>query len=292
MGKDRRILPPPHELIRNISLPTPSQPVAGPSSDSVRTFDYPPHASPESQASTKMSISQSSTIPALEIIGLPNMTSRDKRRERNGLSIIHEDASIDAIAIAAKDTTKETDSEATKHSWRDPSKQRLADELRWSNSAEPEEWHRYGADKSRLPSDAPSRRASIFGLLSPDHANHPLPVSVLVSQRAPLVPTFPNTPVSAPVSLVGSMYDIGQLPTGAPPPGGPVIPYMNEREAPSQRSSLYAAAQAEGRRSQTPQSYVASPVPTGVSYPAPPISSQTAPYRVEAVPRRMNAGRV
>lgn len=41
-----------------------------------------------------MSISQSSTIPALEIIGLPSMTSRDKRRERNGLSSIHEDARI------------------------------------------------------------------------------------------------------------------------------------------------------------------------------------------------------
>lgn len=367
LDKDQRILlPPPHELIRNMSSPTPSQPVAGPSSDSVRTFDYPRRASPESQASTKMSMSQSSTMSALEIIGLPNMTSRDKRRERNGLSIIHEDASIaaDYETVTGSDAghhhhrserrnERDADSDATKHSRRDLSKQRLADELRWSNPAEPEEWRRYGAEKtrtqssngpprprptnvttpnplsplnsddantplprhqqhsrtastpsqrgsnrydhrrvvssdssvpeitieppSRPPSDAPSRRASISGLLSPDHANHPLPVPVPVSQRAPLVPTVPNTPVSAPVSLVGSMYDIGQLPSGAPPPGGPVIPYMNEREAPSQRSSLYAAAQPEGRRSQTPQSYVASPVPTGVSYPAPPISRQPTP---------------
>ncbi|KIK34123.1 hypothetical protein CY34DRAFT_813118 [Suillus luteus UH-Slu-Lm8-n1] len=369
LGTDQRIpLPPPHELNRNIPSPSPSQPVPGPSSDSVRTFDYPARrASPESQTSTKMSMSQSSTISALEIIGLPNMTSRDKRRERNGLSIIHEDASVtaDYETVTGSDaghhhhrsdrrTERDTDSEATRHS-----KQRLADELRWSNPSEAEEWRRYGADKTRMqgsngpprprptnvtipnplsppnwedantplprhhqysrsvstpsqresngqerrrvvssdssvpeitvqppsrpPSDAPSRRASISGLLSPDHAHHPLPVPVPVSQRTPLIPTVPNTPVSASVSLVGSMYDIGQLSTGfagntgGPPPGGPVIPNMNGREAPSQRSSLYAPVHPEGRRSQTPQSYVASPVPSGISYPAPPISREPTP---------------
>ncbi|KAG2339362.1 hypothetical protein BDR05DRAFT_968106 [Suillus weaverae] len=370
LGEDQRIpLPPPHELNRNIPSPSPSQPVAGPSSDSVRTFDYPPRrASPESQASTKMSMSQSSTISALEIIGLPNMTSRDKHRERNGLSIIHEDASVtaDHETVTGSDaghhhyrSERDTNSEATRHSRRDLSKQRLADELRWSNPSEAEEWRRYGADKTRMqssngpprprptnvtmpnplsppnwddantplprhhrhsrtvstpsrpestghehrrvvssdssvpeitiqppsrpPSDAPSGRASVSGLLSPDYANHPLPVPVPVSQRTTLTPTVPNTPVSAPVSLVGSMYDIGQLPTGfagnsgAPPPGGPVIPNMIGREAPSQRSSLYAPAQPEGRQSQTPQSYVASPVPLGFSYPAPPISREPTP---------------
>lgn len=371
LDKDQHIsLPPPHELGRNISSPSLSQPAAGPSSDSVRTFDYPTRrASPESQASTKMSMSQSSTISALEIIGLPNMTSRDKRRERNGLSIIHEDASVtaDYSTVAGSDaghhhhrgerlSERETDSQATRHSQRQLSKQRLTDELRSSNTSETEEWGRYGAEKTRThssnssshpanmitpnsqppnwdnantplsqhhrhsrtvstssrresmryehrrdtssdssvpeitiqppscsPSDAPSRRASISGLLSPDHANHPLPVPVPVSQRTPLVPTVPNSPVSAPVSLVGSMYDIGQLPTGftgnngAPPPGGPVIPHLIEREAPSPHSSLYAPAQPEGRRSQTPQSYVPSPVPSDVSYPAPPISRQPTP---------------
>ncbi|KAG1766901.1 hypothetical protein EV702DRAFT_783132 [Suillus placidus] len=162
LGQDQRIpLPPPHELNRNIPSPSPSQPVAGPSSDSVRTFDYPHRrASPESQASTKMSMSQSSTISALEIIGLPNMTSRDKRRERNGLSIIHEDASVaaDYETVTGSDaghhhyrserrSERDTDSEATRHSRRDLSKQRLADELRWSNPSEAEEWRRYGADK-------------------------------------------------------------------------------------------------------------------------------------------------
>ncbi|KAG2741100.1 hypothetical protein P692DRAFT_20880296 [Suillus brevipes Sb2] len=52
---------------------------------------------------------------------------------------------------------------------------------------------------------------------------------------------------------------------------------MNGREAPSQRSSLYAPAHPEGGRSQIPQSYVASPVPSGVSYPAPPISREPTP---------------
>ncbi|KAG2036710.1 hypothetical protein BDR03DRAFT_959204 [Suillus americanus] len=371
LGKDHRIsLPPPHEFSRNISSPSPSQPVAGPSSDSVGTFDYPPRrASPESQASTKMSMSQSSTISALDIIGLPNMTSRDKRRERNGLSIIHEDASVtaDYETVTGSDaghhhhrkerrSERDTDSEATRHSRRDLSKQRFADELRRSNSSESEEWRRYGADKTHMqssdsaihprltnvttsnpppsnwddantprhnrhsrtvstlsqresaryehrrdvssdssvpeitvqppsgpPSDAPSRHPSVSGLLSPDHANHPLPVPVPVSQRTSPVPTVPNTPVSAPTSLVGSMYDRGQLPTGfsgnsgAPPPGGPVIPHMNGREAPSQHSSLYAPAQPGGRRSQTPQSYVASPVPSGFSYPATPISREPTP---------------
>ncbi|KAG1807317.1 uncharacterized protein BJ212DRAFT_1387671 [Suillus subaureus] len=370
LGKDHRIsLPPPHEFTRNIPSPSPLQPVAGPSSDSVSTFDYPRRASPESQASTKMSMSQSSTISALDIIGLPNVTSRDKRRERNGLSIIHEDASVtaDYETVTGSDvghhhhrnerrSERDADSEATRHSRRDLSKQRVANELRRSNSSEAEEWRRYGADKTRMqssnssprsrptnvttpnplspsnwddantrhnrhsravstpsqresvryehrrdvssdssvpeitiqppsrpPSDAPSRRASVSGLLSPDHANHPLPVPVPVSQRTSLVPTVPNTPVSAPTSLVGSMYDIGQLPTGlagnsgAPPPGGPVIPHMSGREAPSQRNPLYAPAQPEGRQSQTPQSYVPSPVPSGFSYPAPPISREPTP---------------
>ncbi|KAG1736427.1 uncharacterized protein EDB91DRAFT_1142418 [Suillus paluster] len=79
------------------------------------------------------------------------------------------------------------------------------------------------------------------------------------------------------------MYDARQLPTGfsgntgAPPPGGPVIPNMDGREAPSRRNSPYAPAQPEGRRSKTPQSYVASPVPSGISYPAPPISREPTP---------------
>jgi hypothetical protein len=80
-----------------MSSPTLSQPITGPSSHFVRAFDYPTcHASPESQVSMKMSMSQSSTISAFKIIGLPNMTSHDKHQECNNLSIIHEDASITA----------------------------------------------------------------------------------------------------------------------------------------------------------------------------------------------------
>lgn len=158
LGEDQRIsLPPPHELRHEIPSPSPSQPIAGPSSDSVRTYDYPPRrASPESTASTKVSQSQSSSISALEIIGLPNMTHRDKRRERNNLSVIHEDASVVAdyetvIGSDAGDrhyrSERDNDSHATRRSRRDLSNQRLADELRWSDPSEVEEWRRYGADK-------------------------------------------------------------------------------------------------------------------------------------------------
>ena len=145
----------------------------------------------------------------------------------------------------------------------------------------------------------PSRRTSVVsGLLSPDHANRPLspdhanrplPVPAPGSQRAPLVPTVPNTPISAHTPLAGSIYDTGQLSSGvysmgngnvhAPPPGGPVIPNMSGRDTPSQRrsSSIYAATQPDGRRSKSPQPYAAAPVPSGFTYPAPPISRDPTP---------------
>ncbi|OAX33349.1 hypothetical protein K503DRAFT_804443, partial [Rhizopogon vinicolor AM-OR11-026] len=379
LGQDQRIsIPPPHEFRRDIPSPSPSQPIAGPSSDSVRTYDYPPRrASPESIASTKISQSQSSSISALEIIGLPNVTQRDKRRERNNnLSVIHEDASVvaDYETVTGSDagdhryrSERDHDSQATRRSRGDVSKQRLADELRWSDPSEAEEWRRYGADKTRErnsrggpprprpsnvttpnplsppnwndpntplprhhrssrsvsnptergsanyehrrvvssdssvpditiqppsnpPSDAPSRRTSVVsGLLSPDHANHPLPVPAPGSQHAPLVPTVPNTPVSAHAPLTGSIYNTGQLssqfyPAGngnvnVPPPGGPVIPNMSGRDTPSQRRSspIYAPAQPDGRRSKSPQPYAAAPVPSDVTYPAPPISRNSTP---------------
>jgi len=158
LDQDQRIsLPPPHELRREIPSPSPSQPVAGPSTDPTRTYGYPPRrASPESIASTKISQSQSSSISALEIIGLPNVTHRDKRREPNSLSVIHEDASViaDYETVIGSDagghhyrSERDNDSQATRQSRRDMSNQRLADELRWSNPSDAEEWRRYGADK-------------------------------------------------------------------------------------------------------------------------------------------------
>lgn len=154
LDKDQRIsLPPPHELHHDIPSLSPSQPIAGPSSDSTRTYDYPlRRASPESIASTKISQSQSSSISALEIIGLPNVAHRgDKRRERNNnLSVIHEDASVvaDYETVTGSDAGDHhyRNSQATGHSRR-LSKQRFADELRWSDPSEVEEWRRYGADK-------------------------------------------------------------------------------------------------------------------------------------------------
>lgn len=109
------------------------------------------------------------------------------------------------------------------------------------------------------------------------------------SQHTSHVPTVPNTPVSAYAPLTGSVYDTGQMISGfypagngnvsAPPPGGPVIPNMSGRDTPSQRrsSSIYAPAQPNGRRSKSPQPYAAAPVPSGISYPAPPISREPTP---------------
>ena len=189
LNNDQRIsLPPPHELHRD--LPS-QQPVAGPSSESVRTYDYPPRrASPESIASTKISQSQSSSISALDIIGLPNVTQRDKRRERNNLSIIHEDTSVvaDYETVTGSDAVdhhyrSERDSQATRRSRGDLSKQRLADGLRWSDPDEVEEWRRYGADKVCFCS-------TWVTLVDEDHrrANETLVVDPLVHGR----PTLPH----------------------------------------------------------------------------------------------------
>jgi hypothetical protein len=189
LNNDQRIsLPPPHELHRDLPL---QQPVAGPSSESVRTYDYPPRrASPESIASTKISQSQSSSISALDIIGLPNVTQRDKRRERNNLSIIHEDTSVvaDYETVTGSDAgdhhyRSERDSQATRRSRGDLSKQRLADGLRWSDPDEVEEWRRYGADKVCFCS-------TWVTLVDEDHrrANETLVVDPLVHGR----PTLPH----------------------------------------------------------------------------------------------------
>ena len=114
------------------------------------------------------------------------------------------------------------------------------------------------------------------GMLSPDHANHPLPVPAPGSQNAPLIPTVPNTPISAHAPLTGTIYAGQFYPTGngnfsAPPPGGPVIPNMSGRDTPSQQrgGSIYAPTQPDAR---SPQPYVAAPVPSDITYPPPPIS--------------------
>ncbi|KAG6333280.1 hypothetical protein ID866_5807 [Astraeus odoratus] len=297
-------LPPPHELQRNMPSPTPSQRTIGPTPEQegvkMRDFAYEPfrhpparRASTDSAASTRLS---ASTISQLgDLVGLPGngQRRRERDRDRQGLSVIHEDASMRSerssdhppTAVPSQpglhrhDSLRSgrdaADSEATlrrQDSHRDRrSKQRLADELRYSDPAAVEEWRRHGADKSGPPSDAPSRGtigAVTSGLLSPDHANMPLPIppptgpTYRSSSPVPLVPTVPNSPVNPNLAFAG--YGQGQnfnvLPDGQFAPGfapssgsigsgaggvgqGPVIPQNLRPGLP--RYSLYGPPQSQ-----------------------------------------------
>ncbi|KAG8219072.1 hypothetical protein J3R82DRAFT_4830 [Butyriboletus roseoflavus] len=147
---------------------------------------------------------------------------------------------------------------------------------------------------SREPSDAPSRgRGDIppNGLLSPDHANHPLPISGPQAASGRGFPA-PNSPVIPQANLAGQFYSI---PPGFPqpstdgPPQGPVIPNITGGGASPQRhASPYrppSRSEGESGRSRSPVSFYAmSPVPAGVTYPAPPIS-RSATYNANSYPQ-------
>ncbi|KAF8839292.1 hypothetical protein BDN67DRAFT_1070139 [Paxillus ammoniavirescens] len=385
-------LPPPHELNRNIPSPTPSQQTTEPPPQRVRSRDHvydnfsmPRRGSPDgSLASTKQSAA--STISQLEIVGLP---SGGKRRDHSqGLSVIHEDASMRSERMTEYSQTVASTSQAGRHSFREressetlrrdrKANQQLADELRYSDPMEPEEWRRYAAERTHSqasnsgpprprpshvtvptplspprvvqrmdpsrhrraksmserqgrestvdsrrplssdssvpeisveppsgpPSDAPSRERGQIpasGLLSPDHANHPLPVPAPSSRGAPLVPTVPNSPVVPRMSLAGQFYSVppdGQFPPNFLPSRsatsssqGPVIPQTTGSGiAPQRYAPPYGAPpEREPGRPKSPNPvYAASPVPSGVTYPAPPISRSAA---YNANPNSQDAG--
>ncbi|KAL4076465.1 hypothetical protein J3A83DRAFT_2209806 [Scleroderma citrinum] len=171
-------LPPPHELQRNILSPSPSQRTLGqpPEQEGIKTRDFayepfrpPTHrrASTDSMASTRLS---ASTISQLgDLVGLPNTGQRRRERDRDrsqGLSVIHEDASMRSERssiyppVAGPSQTslhqgdsyrsdREVDSDATlgrqeSHRSR-KSSQKLADQLRYSDPTEVEEWRRQGS---------------------------------------------------------------------------------------------------------------------------------------------------
>ncbi|KAF9235211.1 hypothetical protein BU15DRAFT_51588, partial [Melanogaster broomeanus] len=154
-------LPPPHELHRNIPSPTPSQQTTGPP-DRGRTRDYtydnfpPPRRGSPDDSLTSAKQSATSTISLLEIVGLP---SNSKRRDRSqGLSVIHEDASMRSERMTERSQTAASTSQAERHSVRTMgssetlrqdrnAKQQLADELRYSNPSEPEAWRHYAAQR-------------------------------------------------------------------------------------------------------------------------------------------------
>jgi len=143
-------LPPPHELHRTISSPTPSQQALGPAPERGRNRDYmydnyppPRRGSPDESAA--------STISQLDIVGLP--TSARHRDRPQGLSVIHEDASMRSERMSDYSQTIAPTSQAGRNPFPETTssdaprrdrkaKQRLADELRYSDPSEAEEWRR------------------------------------------------------------------------------------------------------------------------------------------------------
>lgn len=150
-------LPPPHELQRTIPSPTPSQRTLGPTHERSRSRGYmydnfPPQrrGSPDdSLASGKQSTA--STISQLDIVGLPSSTRHRDRPQ--GLSVIHEDASMRSERMSDYSQTIASTPQAGRNGFPDmrssetlrrdrQAKQRLADELRYSDPSAPEQWRR------------------------------------------------------------------------------------------------------------------------------------------------------
>ena len=150
-------LPPPHRLQPIIASPTPSQRTLEPASERGRSRDYmyddyppPRRGSPdESLASAKQSAA--STISQLDIVGLP--TGARHRDRSQDLSVIHEDASMRSERMSDYSQTIAPASQAGRNSFPDmrssetlrrdrKAKQRLADELRYSDPSEAEQWRR------------------------------------------------------------------------------------------------------------------------------------------------------
>lgn len=123
----------------------------------------------------------------------------------------------------------------------------------------------------------------MHGFLSPDHANLPLPVSAPPGAANGRSSPAPSAAATRQGNLPEQIYNVhpdGQLSSGflASPTvtGPPVIPHSTGGSAPPQRYSVpYGppSSDRESARSRSPVSfYAASPVPAGVTYPAPPIS--------------------
>lgn len=162
-------LPPPHEL-SPIPSPSPSQRTLGPPPEQegikARDFAYEPFRPPTHRRSSTDSIASTrvsaSTISQLgDLVGLPN-TGQRRRDRSQGLSVIHEDASMrsersaEHPPMAGPSHRRESDSDATlrrQDSYRSrTSNQQLADQLRYSDPTEVEEWRRQGAaGKVRAP---------------------------------------------------------------------------------------------------------------------------------------------
>ncbi|KAF9226946.1 hypothetical protein BS17DRAFT_516261 [Gyrodon lividus] len=137
------------------------------------------------------------------------------------------------------------------------------------------------------PSDAPSRgrgHISATGLLSPDHANRPLPVPAPAGPggRGQVYTVTPDRQLSPGFISSPSANGSSQ---------GPVIPQnTGSGAAPQRHAPPYGLPlEREPGRSKSPMPiYATSPVPSGVTYPAPPIS-RPAVYN-NANPHPQDAG--
>ncbi|KAG6373888.1 hypothetical protein JVT61DRAFT_6041 [Boletus reticuloceps] len=181
-------LPPPHELHRIIPSPTPSQQTLGQAPERGKGRDYmydnyppPRRGSPDdSLASGKQS--SASTISQLDIVGLPP-SARHRERSHGGLSVIHEDASnrsdrmsdysqtVASTPQAGRDAFAGMRSSESLHRDR-KAKQRLADELRYSDPSQAERWRQQSdGSRSQQPREGPSTRRL------PSHVTVPTPLS-------------------------------------------------------------------------------------------------------------------
>lgn len=213
------VLPPPHELQRNIPSPTLSQRtmVPVPESEGIKRRDFARESyrrqqrrsSIDSTASTKLSASTMSQLG--DLVGLPGQpgsTSLPQRRggrdrdRREGLSVIHEvpsSYSMDYPSSAAgpshsrrqsRTSDREpVDSEATlRRQDSGRSKQKLADELRYSDTTAPEEWRRQGAKVQSQASGSTMNRRR------PSQVTTPAPLSPLQSPQPTLQPNLRGAP--------------------------------------------------------------------------------------------------
>lgn len=130
-------------------------------------------------------------------------------------------------------------------------------------------------------------------MLSPDHANHPLPVPSHPGTSGRSSPTVPKYAATPQADLAGQIYAVssdGHVPGFIPSPTAngssqrPVIPQNTGSGAPYRPSS-----EKETSRSRSPISfYATSPVPAGVTYPAPPVS-RSAGYHTNSHPQSVGS---
>ncbi|KAI5982039.1 hypothetical protein EDD15DRAFT_2327426 [Pisolithus albus] len=211
------VLPPPHELQRNIPSPTLSQRtmVPVPENEGIRRRDFAREShrrqqrrsSIDSTASTKLSASTMSQLG--DLVGLPGSTpflqrrgGRDRDRDRReGLSVIHEVSSSHSMDYPSSAAGPPHSGRQSRTSDREPvdseatlrrqdsgrSKQKLADELRYSDTTAPEEWRRQGARVQ------PQASGSTMHRHRPSQVTTPAPLSPLQSPQPNLrgaPPTF------------------------------------------------------------------------------------------------------